>query len=75
MGKDIRQFLNDEFIFDGEIKDSDSLLDNGVIDSMGVLRIVEFIEKNYNIKVKNDEITPDNFDSIDKIKNYIENKK
>ena len=72
----IKIFFYDNFMVevDGKYKDDDSLLENGIIDSTGVLEIVTFLEENFNFQVEDEEIVPDNFDSINNINNYIINK-
>jgi acyl carrier protein len=71
--KDIIQFFEDNFMveFNGKYTYNDSLLDNGVIDSTGVLEIVTYLEDNYNLEVEDEEIIPENFDSINNINKYI----
>lgn len=49
----------------------DSFLENGIIDSMNVLELVMFVEENFGFKVKDDEILPDNFDSVSKLSTFI----
>ena len=53
---------------------SDSLLENGIIDSLGVLDLVLFIEKTFQIKVEDDDMMPDNFQSIEIITCFISSK-
>jgi acyl carrier protein len=55
-------------------RDSDSFLENGLIDSTGVLELLEFIEEEFKIKVEDEEIIPDNFDSLEKLTRYIQEK-
>ena len=50
------------------------LLDKGVIDSTGVLELVAFLEERYEIKVEDDEVIPDNLDSVSNIAAYVEKK-
>jgi len=73
---EIRLFIYENFFWDdGNIlADEDSLLAGGVIDSTGVLEIVAFIEKKYGIKVEDEELIPDNLDSIKNISRYIAGK-
>ncbi|HLJ50805.1 MAG TPA: acyl carrier protein [Bryobacteraceae bacterium] len=69
----IREFIVDNFLFgqpDG-LTDSDSLLEKGVVDSTGVLELINFVEKLYGFKVADEEIIPDNFDSINRITEYV----
>jgi acyl carrier protein len=60
-------------LFDDSIglSEEDSLLETGVIDSTGVLELVAFIEETYGIKVEDEEIVPENLDSISNITSYI----
>lgn len=57
-----------------EINGDESLIDNGYIDSTGIIGLVTFIEKTFNIKVYDNEILPENFNSINSIYLYINNK-
>ncbi|MCP4581925.1 MAG: acyl carrier protein [candidate division Zixibacteria bacterium] len=58
-----------------DLKDSGSLLDLNVIDSTGVLELVGFLEETFDITIEDDELIPENLDSIDKIAEYINRKK
>ena len=51
-----------------------SLIENGVIDSTGVLEFIDFLEGSFNIKIMDEELVPDNLDSINKIVAFIERK-
>ena len=53
------------------VADDESLLEAGVIDSMGVLELVSFIEKQYRIAVSEDEMMPENFDTVDAIAAFV----
>lgn len=57
-----------------ELSDSGSLLELGIIDSTGVLELVGFLEETFAIAVEDDDLTPDNLDSIDNLVNYIQKK-
>lgn len=73
----IRQFIIENFLF-GEnpgFADSDSLLDAGILDSTGVLQLVEFLGSAYGVTVLDGEITPANLDSIDCLAAFLERKK
>ncbi len=74
----LKKFIHDNFLEFTEIKfvnDSDSFIDNGIIDSTGVLELLEFIEESFNIKVNDEEIIPDNLDSVNRIASLIERKR
>ena len=51
-----------------------SLLDQGIIDSTGVLELVTFLEDTYDIKVEDGELIPDNLDSINRLVRFLERK-
>jgi acyl carrier protein len=73
----VRRFVIDNFPFgrvgDGLSNDA-SLLDQGIIDSTGVLELVTFLEETYDIKVEDEELTPANLDSITRLVNFLERK-
>jgi acyl carrier protein len=72
----IRQFIVQNFLFgqDRELADDTSFLESGVIDSTGVLEVVAHLEETWGVKVRDDELIPDNLDSIDAIVAYVERK-
>jgi acyl carrier protein len=57
-----------------EINADESLIGNGYIDSVGIIGLVSFIEKDFNIEVYDHEIIPENFDSLNNIFVYVSNK-
>jgi acyl carrier protein len=57
-----------------QVKDSDHLLENGTLDSMGVLEVVTFIEHAYGIRVADEDLVPENFQTIDRIAAFIQNR-
>jgi acyl carrier protein len=70
----VRQFIIQNFLFgqdDGTLRDEDSFLEKGVIDSTGVLELVAFLEAHYGIHVADEELIPDNLDSIAKLSTFI----
>jgi len=65
--KKIKTYIHDKFLLGDDSKfpnDDDSFLEKGIIDSTGVLELVNFIEETFNIKVEDEELIPDNLDSI-----------
>lgn len=54
-----------------EIDGDESLIDNGYIDSTGLISLIAFIEENFKFEVFDREIIPENFESINKIHMYI----
>ncbi len=75
---EIRSFIVENFLYgqnDDGFKDDVSLLANGMIDSTGVLELVAFVEERYGISVKDDELIPSNFDSVNNLSDFIMKKK
>lgn len=72
----IREFILSNFVKDSELKleDDTSFLDNGIIDSTGVMELVAFIETTFNIRAEDEEIIPDNFESVNTLTRYIRSK-
>lgn len=74
LAQEIRQFIIDNCLFgedDGNLSDDDSFMEQGIVDSTGVLELVAFIEGKYGFKMKNDELVPENLDSINKLIRFI----
>ncbi|MDZ4684630.1 MAG: acyl carrier protein [Planctomycetaceae bacterium] len=74
---DIRKFVADNFLFgrkELQLAADDSLLELGLIDSTGVLELVTFIEGQFDVKVEDSELVPDNLDSINALIQFIESK-
>jgi len=67
----LRQFFIENFMMPADFPEESSFLENGIIDSTGVLELVTFLEENFGIKVEDDEIIPENLDSIKNIKQYL----
>jgi len=72
----VRAFAHENFYMpEGtRIADDRSLLDQGVIDSTGVLELIGFIEETFGIAVEDNETLPENLDSIDRISAFVERK-
>ena len=68
----VNNFLLEEGL--NTINDDDSLLDMGIIDSTGVLELVAFIEETFEIRVEDEELIPDNLDSVNRLVDYIKSK-
>jgi acyl carrier protein len=71
----IRDFLLENYLFTTDtsaIGWDDSLLGRGIVDSTGMLEVIFFIEEKLGVKVKDEEMIPDNLDSINKIAGFVE---
>lgn len=77
MKEKIRNFILQNFLFtkDGTaLNDADSLIGKGIVDSTGVLEVIQFIFDEYGIHVDDSEMIPENLDSIDNIVAFVERK-
>lgn len=75
--KELRRFVIDNFLFgqdDNKFSDEDSFVDEGIIDSTGMLELVAFLEQQYRIKLEDEELIPDNLDSINNLVKFIQKK-
>ena len=70
----VREFIKTSLMVPEDINDNTSLMSSGVIDSMGIIEVISFIEDNYSIVVGDDEVSEENFDSIEKIAFFIQNR-
>jgi len=76
--REIREYITEQLLFgqeDGHLADEDSFLEKGIIDSTGVLELIGFVENRYSIKVENDELVPENLDSIESLAGFIKRKR
>jgi len=70
----ITKFVNEQFLKGNKaitLTDDSSFIDEGIIDSLGVLELVSFIEESFGFRVEDEEMVPDNLDSINKILAYF----
>ena len=73
----IKKFIINNFLLgagSNNLNDDDSFLEKGIIDSTGVLELVSFVEETFNIRVEDEELVPDNLDSLNKLVIYIKSK-
>ncbi len=73
----VRDFIIENFLFGegGEdLKDDDSFLEKGIIDSTGVLELVEWLEETFDFKVEDEELVPENLDSVNNLEAFISKK-
>lgn len=73
----VKSFIIENFLFgstEETFADNDSFLETGIIDSTGILELIEYIEANFSITVNDNELVPENLDSLDKVSNFIKKK-
>ena len=71
---EVRALIIENFLFgedDGKLSDDDSFLEKGIIDSTGILELVALLEGKYGIKISNNELEPENLDSITKLVRFL----
>lgn len=77
---DIKEKIR-EFIFDAaqrkglsNVSDDESLMDNSVVDSLTIFRLVSFLEDNFGVRIGDEEIVNDNFRSVNAIEDFVSGK-
>jgi acyl carrier protein len=69
----LRRFIADTFFVD-DFADGDSFLKTGIVDSTGMMELILFLETEFDIRVEDRELVPDNLDSIDNLLRFIRRK-
>ena len=75
--ENIRTFVIENFIIDenpDQLENDQSFLESGIIDSTGILELVSFIEEHYSAKIEDEELIPDNLDSVNNVVKFINKK-
>ncbi len=70
----VRQFVLDNFMMGGDqssLADSDSFIEKHIVDSTGFIELVSFLEQTYALRIEDDEMVPDNLDSLQNIARFI----
>jgi len=73
----IREFVLENARSKGinEVSDEESLMESGIIDSLGIFRLVAFLEDNFRVRISDDEIIQENFQSINEIERFVSGKR
>jgi len=74
----IRSYIVDRLMLgatDAELNDDTSLIEMGIIDSTGIVELIAFLEKEFLIRIEDEEIVPENFDSLRQICGYLKRKR
>jgi len=74
----IRSFILENYLFTNDpsaLALDDSLLGRGIVDSTGMLEIIYFIEEQLGVKVADQDMIPDNLDSVNRIAKYVQSKR
>ena len=73
----LRLYILENFLFtddQSELNDEDSFMDQGIIDSTAILELIYLIEEDFAVEVENEDMIPDNLDSVNKIVSFVERK-
>jgi acyl carrier protein len=73
----LRQFILNNYLFTDDqaaLTDDASFLDNGILDSMGILELIDFLDETFSVKVAGDELVPENLDSVNSVLKFLASK-
>ncbi len=71
----ITKFINENLVQDGreaQFEADDNLIEEGIIDSMGLMQMIQFIEEQTGLRVPDDQVLPENFQTISSIEQLVE---
>jgi len=74
----LRDFISNNYLYSKEtdgLEGDTSLINKGVIDSTGVLELIDFLEEEFQIEIENGEIVPENLDTINNMINFLKTKR
>lgn len=76
MKQELRGFIVENYLYGQavEFSDDDSLQERGIIDSTGVLELVAFLEERYGVRVADEDLLPENLDSINRLARFLQTK-
>lgn len=76
IGDATRQYIRKNFLYSDSqpLADDQSLLGTGVVDSTGILELITFLEEEFSLHFKDEELVADNFDSVNRISAFVERK-
>ena len=77
MHEKIRKFIFENFLFDAEnsaLDNNDSFLEKGIIDSTGILEVINWMEETFGFEVDDMELIPENLDSVNRLADFIKKK-
>ena len=57
------------------LRDTDKLLESGIVDSLGILDLVAFLESDFQVHITDDELLPENFQTVEAIAQFVERKR
>ncbi|MBN1600322.1 MAG: acyl carrier protein [Chitinispirillaceae bacterium] len=74
--KDVRSFIETHFLFSSgsAIEENTSFMECGILDSTGILELISFLQENYKITIEDEEMLPENLDSLSSISMFVKGK-
>lgn len=75
IGERIKNFLEKQFPATKNVGNEDPLLKNGLIDSLGILEVVTFLENEFDITLTDEELLPENFESVRSLSKFVQQKR
>ena len=73
----VRDYILENYLFtddQSQLNSGDSFLDKGIIDSTGILEVIMFLDEEFGVTVEDDEMVPENLDSVDNLVKFIGSK-
>jgi len=73
----LRNYILENFLFSdnpSDLGDDDSFMEKEIIDSTGILEVIEFLEEETGISIEDEEMVPENLDSVNRILAFVERK-
>jgi acyl carrier protein len=70
----IRNYILENFLYtkdEGKLQNDASFLEDGIVDSTGILELLLFVQETLGVQVEDEEVIPDNFDSVERLTRYI----
>ena len=69
----IKEFIIENFLFgeESDLNNDTSFLEEGIIDSTGVLELIEFLEEEFEIEIDDEDMIPENLDSLNNLETFI----
>jgi acyl carrier protein len=72
----VKDFVVENFLYgeDSMLKEDTSFLEEGIIDSTGILELIAFLEETYGLAIRDEEYVPENFDTLGNVARFLERK-
>ncbi|MCS4505811.1 hypothetical protein KBTX_02599 [wastewater metagenome] len=74
----LRDYILENYLFTSDasaLDDDASFLERGIIDSTGIMEVIDFLEERFGVQVRDEEMVPENLDSVNRICRFLERKR